>query len=129
MSITHTPPNHETSLVCDESAPASARAVIRKLDPAAPRIGDAMLLASELVTNAVRHSGCRQSDRIMLRTEYVGAHLRIEVCDPARSSCSPHLAATEDHFGAMGLRVVEALADRWGAQRGREQVVWAEIGR
>jgi len=88
-----------------------------------------MLLASELVTNAVRHSGCRPSDHITLRAELSAGGVRLEVCDPALSTSVPRLPAVDDPFGGMGLRVVEALADRWGNERGREQVVWAEISR
>lgn len=129
MTVSESATNYETSLVCDESAPAGARAAIREIDPAAPLIGDAMLLASELVTNAVRHSGCQPTDHITLRAAVRGSVVRLEVSDPARSASVPRLPGPDDPFGGMGLRVVEALADRWGNERGREQVVWAELSR
>lgn len=127
--MTATDTHDETRLTCDESAPAAARAVIRALDPGAAVIGDAMLLASELITNAVRHSGCRQDEEITLRAEMIGRGVRIEVRDPAHSGAVPYLAAPDDHFGGMGLRLVEALSDRWGSERGVEQTVWAELRR
>src|SRR5947209_4894454 len=131
MPLTPLPTTAEfnLSLDCEESAPAQARAAIRELDPSSALIGDGMLLTSELVTNALRHSGCREGDRITLRANLSGDHLRIEVSDPARSGTVPRLASAAEHFGQMGLRVVEALSDRWGAACGDEQVVWAEITR
>src|SRR5947209_6495450 len=101
MSAARTPTSHESRLACDESAPANARAAIRSLNPRAPLIGDAMLLASELVTNAVRHSGCEPDDHIGLRAELLGTSVRIEVRDPARSASIPRVAAGADHFGGM----------------------------
>ena len=128
MTVSASPINYEFSLPCDESAPARARAALRSLDPGDPLIGDAMLLASELVTNAVRHSGCDVTDRIGLRAELLGASVRIEVRDPALSGSVPFAAVEQDLFGGMGLRLVEALSDSWGAERDHEhQLVWAEI--
>jgi serine/threonine-protein kinase RsbW len=127
VSAIGTPTNHESRLVCDESAPAQARAAIRSLNPRAPLIGDAMLVVSELVTNAVRHSGCDATDHIELRAALLGSAVRIEVRDPGRTRSIPCVAIEGDHFGGMGLRLVEALSDSWGAERGGEQVVWAEI--
>jgi anti-sigma regulatory factor (Ser/Thr protein kinase) len=120
----------DTRLECAESAPAAARDAVRALDPADPLLGDAMLLASELVTNALQHSGWRPGDRFALRVELWPDHLRIEVADPGRAATSPTAAAPENAFGSMGLRIVEALATRWGASRqAGELVVWAELDR
>jgi anti-sigma regulatory factor (Ser/Thr protein kinase) len=131
MSITETRSIAElrTTLPVDDSAPADARLAMRELDPSAALMGDAMLLASELVTNAVQHSGCGDEDQITLHAELCRGGVRIEVGHPVRSESVPRVAAGADHFGGMGLRVVEALSDRWGFERDGEQVVWAEIAR
>ncbi|GAA3371663.1 hypothetical protein GCM10020367_23230 [Streptomyces sannanensis] len=75
--------------------------------------GDAALVASELVTNALLHGSlCERLIRV--RITLTGASLRIEVSDP-RGERLPSLrpAEAEDQFG-RGLHVVEHLAARWG---------------
>src|SRR5947209_17079899 len=117
MSITDTRSIAELqrTLVPDDSAPADARAALHGLDPSAALIGDAMLLASELVTNAVQHGGCSGEDRITLDVELFRGGVRIEVSHPLRPGTAPRPTSAEDHFSGMGLRVVEALADRWAS--------------
>ena len=47
------------TLPCAPSASAAVREELSRLDGLGWVIGDAMLVASELVNNAVVHSGCR----------------------------------------------------------------------
>ncbi len=85
----------------------------------------AVLLVSELVTNAARHA--RHTDAITLELEAAGSCLRIEVY-----RCRPGLTAprTQGEFdeSGFGFTLVDSLADRWGI---RETVigktVWAEL--
>jgi anti-sigma regulatory factor (Ser/Thr protein kinase) len=85
----------------------------------------AVLLVSELVTNAVVHA----RGPICL-TVHTDAHwVRIEVEDPVHRR--PVLrAATLDALDGRGLLVVDKLATDWGTeQRATRKVVWFEIGR
>lgn len=85
----------------------------------------AVLLVSELVTNAVVHA----PGRISL-TVHTDAHwVRIEVQDQGRRP--PILrSATQDQLNGRGMRVVDELATDWGTQRRHNQkVVWFEIAR
>jgi anti-sigma regulatory factor (Ser/Thr protein kinase) len=91
-------------------------------------IGDVMLIASELVTNAVLYSGCNEEDEIELRLERTDGHLRLSVLDPGRSTQSARVAVDEQRAsGGLGLFVVEQLASRWGADRSERYRVWAEV--
>ena len=86
-------------------------------------VDDAVLIVSEMVTNAVRHGQGRV--RLKLRR---GAHvLRLEVRDgsPRLPMLLPVAADAEC---GRGLRIVTALAHRWGTTRVRGgKIVWAEV--
>jgi anti-sigma regulatory factor (Ser/Thr protein kinase) len=90
-----------------------------------------LLLASELVTNAVRHAGLGTRDLIRLRCRAGADMTRVEVCDAARSEQVPRRRAARPEaleVGGLGLGLVEALADRWGVdRRARETCVWFEL--
>jgi anti-sigma regulatory factor (Ser/Thr protein kinase) len=85
----------------------------------------AVLLVSELVSNAVVHAG-----GTVCVTAHADAHwVRIEVEDQGRGR--PVLRpAREDEPDGRGLAVVEKLATDWGIeQRATHKVVWFEIAR
>ncbi|MCX4908640.1 ATP-binding protein [Streptomyces sp. NBC_00878] len=88
--------------------------------------GDAALVVSELMTNALLHGSLR--DRLVrVRITLTGSVLRIEVSDP-RGERLPCLRAAEgaDQFG-RGLLLVETLTDRWGSEpRSIGKTVYAE---
>jgi anti-sigma regulatory factor (Ser/Thr protein kinase) len=115
-------------LRCDSEAPAAVREAIRALD-VGWLAGDAMLVASELVTNAVIHSGCTPSDRLEVGIQVDRDHLLISVRDPGSSGRAARLREDDDAFGGMGLRVVEQLARHWSSERGDGHRVWAELAR
>lgn len=87
---------------------------------------DAVLVVSELVTNAKLHTGgCHE---LMLRA---GDAFRVEVYD-GHGELPPPLPALRPgrpgRPGGHGLRLVHRLADRWGVQAtGQGKVVWAEF--
>jgi anti-sigma regulatory factor (Ser/Thr protein kinase) len=86
----------------------------------------AVLLASELVGNAVRHTQDGGSG-LELRLEAAGAWFRIEVTDRDPMLPRPRSPSGMDESG-FGFVLVEALADKWGV---RETVggkaVWIEL--
>ncbi|MEU9305367.1 ATP-binding protein [Streptomyces sp. NPDC048269] len=84
---------------------------------------DALLLVSELLTNASLHAGgCHE---LVLTA---GEALRIEVYDGTSAPPRRHPAPQRGVPGGHGLYIVERLSDRWGARTHEHgKVVWAEI--
>jgi anti-sigma regulatory factor (Ser/Thr protein kinase) len=112
---------------CDDRAPAVVRQKIRSLPDLAGAVADAILVASELVTNAVRHSLCTEDDSLTVCVTRDG-RLRIAVIDPGASGQSAEIADRPGELGGLGLKVVEQLAAKWGAERRNEGYrVWAEL--
>lgn len=84
-----------------------------------------ILLISELVTNAVVHTGCPA----VLRMLFGGPGVRVEVADASDREPARRRAAGDD-TGGRGLELVDGLADRWGWQReGAGKRIWCEIDR
>ncbi|MER6318576.1 ATP-binding protein [Streptomyces sp. NPDC001581] len=84
---------------------------------------DALLVVSELVTNAALHArGCHE---LVLTA---GETLRIDVLDGARALPRPRAVPRPGVPGGHGLHIVQRLSDRWGSYaHGTGKVVWAEI--
>ncbi len=87
--------------------------------------GDLMLLVSELVTNAVRHT---RGESFEVRLEIRPELLRLEVHDEG-TGFSPRIAPSDDGSGGYGLYIVDRLADRWGVERHDGGVIWLEVDR
>ena len=90
-----------------------------------------ILLVSELVTNAVVHTGRPAVLRLLLSGLRDGAvgKVRLEVADT--SACPPvPRCADGDETGGRGLALVEVLADRWGwSYEGIGKRIWCELDR
>lgn len=91
-----------------------------------------VLLISELVTNAVVHTGCPAVLRMAYRCpmhEPQRGTVRVEVEDV--SDRPPALRHAErNETGGRGLELVEGLADRWGWRpEGSGKQIWCEIDR
>ncbi len=90
--------------------------------------GDAALLASELITNALLH-GCLRERLFRVELFLTGATLRVAVTDP-KGERRPRPRAADpyyDQFG-RGLLIVRTLANRWGVEgRTVGKTVWAEL--
>ncbi|MFE0325336.1 ATP-binding protein [Streptomyces sp. NPDC058960] len=89
---------------------------------------DAVLVTSELVTNAVKHSA---GDRIVCRILTDGHRLRIEVEDENRGGTLPtRRRPGPDDQGGRGLMLVGMLSGGWGvrdAPDGSGRIVWADL--
>jgi len=85
----------------------------------------AVLLVSELVTNAVRHA--RGTDAIALKLQTAGTWLRIEVQDGDSRWPQPRTPAGFDESG-FGFVLVDAMASKWGVRgTATGKAVWAEV--
>lgn len=89
----------------------------------------AVLVLSELLTNAGRHARVSPGREIETRFLSVGGGLRIEVHDGSEilpQEREPDVDACE----GRGLLLVNALADAWGigGRDGPGKVVWAQLG-
>jgi anti-sigma regulatory factor (Ser/Thr protein kinase) len=109
-------------------APARARAWVAEhaADLAPSLLQDALLVISELVTNAVRHG--RPEIVVSLRRTPQG--LRVAVQDAGPALPAPARTTAPDVPSGRGLLIVEATATRWGvdpAWPGPGKTVWVEL--
>ncbi|HET7128732.1 MAG TPA: ATP-binding protein [Gaiellaceae bacterium] len=75
------------------------------------RRADALLVASELVANAIQH-GSGSDDRIDVEVAVASRTLRICVRDRARRRVAPTTRVPHEHAqSGRGLQIVEALAE------------------
>ncbi|MFQ6141662.1 ATP-binding protein [Streptomyces seoulensis] len=89
-----------------------------------------VLLVSELVTNAVVHTGCPAVLRLSLPgTAAEAATVRLEVADASTRAPVPR-CPDDDATGGRGLALVDGLADRWGwSAEGAGKRIWCELDR
>lgn len=107
--------------------PRSRRFVAEVLERSGRDASDAVLLvASELVTNAVRHG----DGDVELRIDVDGDRVRLEVLDDGHVKVEvPHVAPAPTAIGGRGLQLVRDISRRWGSgfdPAGRT-LVWAEL--
>jgi anti-sigma regulatory factor (Ser/Thr protein kinase) len=106
-------------------APRLARHHVRSL---ATRLGDeraedAVLLVSELVTNAVKYGGDGPIELVIAQPHN---RVRVAVRDPGGPGPLPEMRAPGTAGGGHGLRLVDEIADRWGVEHG-STIVWFEF--
>jgi signal transduction histidine kinase len=109
-------------------APGEARAALRRFHPELPPelMQIVVLLASELVANAVQHAG---SDWIPIRCEVVPAHVRVEVEDDGDGFTPNPVPPSPGVAGGWGLHLVDELSSRWGVAESGGTRVWFEVDR
>ncbi|MEU9831206.1 ATP-binding protein [Streptosporangium sp. NPDC048047] len=94
-------------------------------------LDDALLLLSEVVTNAVVHSdsGRIPGGSVTVCLGVVDDALHVEVIDDGSADSVPFVrAADSDSDGGRGLLLVELLAAEWGVRDGRDgTAVWFRL--
>jgi anti-sigma regulatory factor (Ser/Thr protein kinase) len=115
-------------VVCATHAPAVVRAAlsaIRELDAVCD---DAILIATELVTNAVLHSGGTTGNTIHVQALLRAGNVLLSVDDPGLSDDTPRMRDADAlRDSGHGLRIVNQLARKWGVEANGGHRVWAEL--
>ncbi len=119
--------DRHVDLAAVSDAPGQARAEIRSTLVEwglLPCLDDALLIASELVTNAARHG----QGKVKLHIQATDGLVRIEVEDQSIQQVPQRRNPTDASAGGRGLILVEALSERWGWDSGTSsKTVWAEL--
>ncbi|EFE72335.1 predicted protein [Streptomyces viridosporus ATCC 14672] len=127
-------PQFDVSFLADQAAIAPVRRQLRACLEAngLKRVADDVALAcQELMANAVVH-GCRNlsfETRLTVTASWSDVQLRVAVHDPSGEEPRKQDESSSRTDG-RGLRLVSALADRWGVQldtAGRGKSVWMEF--
>lgn len=80
--------------------------------------GTAVLLTSELVTNAIVHSSSgRRGGSVTIVVTQVAGGIRVEVTDAGSDRGRPAVRYESYACGGHGLLLVQSLADEWGYVR------------
>ena len=107
--------------------PRSRRFVAEVLERSGASATDAVLLvASELVTNAV----CHGAGEVELRVDVRGDEVRLEVLDGGHARVvAPRAVAAPTATGGRGLQLVREVSRRWGSgfDAAGRTLVWAEL--
>ena len=104
-----------------------ARAALATLLRGCPLADDVILVASELVTNSVRHSASGDGGEFILRAEIGAGSVRIEVADAG----GPWGGEPGDDGRPHGFDVVDAIAGsrNWGiGGDAGGRIAWARLG-
>jgi anti-sigma regulatory factor (Ser/Thr protein kinase) len=111
-------------------APAEARAALAAgvLDAVPPRLHcDLVLMASELVSNAVDHGRMDERRTIELGVAIEPGRVRVQVSDDGPGFADACRSSRLDEPRGWGLLLVELLAARWGVHDDRPTAVWFEL--
>lgn len=106
-------------------APGLARARLEefsdRIEPAL--LDDLRIITSELVSNAVLHSGRREGVPIKVKTSLAANVMRVKVTDYGAQVSS--LPVQPDRRSGLGF--VQLISDRWAAAASPPFYVWAAI--
>jgi anti-sigma regulatory factor (Ser/Thr protein kinase) len=109
-------------------APSEARTALRRFHPELqPDLMQiVVLLASELVSNAVKHA---KADLIAIRCQVLPQNIRVEVADEGPGFEPDPSKIDASQIGGWGLHLVDELSSRWGVADDSGSRVWFEIDR
>ncbi|GIH93834.1 ATP-binding protein [Planobispora siamensis] len=91
-------------------------------------IDDAVLVVSELLSNALRHAHPLPSGQVKVSWRWTDGHVEVAVSDGGATTEPRAGRASLSALGGRGLGIVEYLADRWGVRHeGETTTVWAVV--
>ncbi len=107
-------------LIIDDLAPQLDRVVVE----------EAAIIASELLSNALRHARPLEDRRLLIRWQVRGGVLDIEVTDGGSPYVVRPLRPAVLATYGRGLRIVRSLAHEWGVFEDADgrRTVWACLG-
>lgn len=127
-SLIHDRPGRHVGLPFDPRAVSLARSIVgEQIGDAPPElVDDAVLLTSELVSNAVLHG----EPPLFLAVRADDDAVTVAVTDAsAAEPAPPPVASQPDEARGRGLRIVDYLASAWGVERGDTgKTVWFHVG-
>lgn len=113
-----------------ESVSRARSEVRRWLGDDHPSVEDAVLAASELLTNALCHSNARPYDLIGLTVAVTDGVIYVEVRDPGSTFSAPYLRQEPEAETGRGLLIISKISQDWGVRehgRGLGRTVWCAI--
>ncbi|MFC4062982.1 ATP-binding protein [Planomonospora corallina] len=91
-------------------------------------IDDAVLVVSELLSNALRHAHPLPSGQIKVAWQCTDGHVEVAVSDGGSATEPRAGRAALSSLGGRGLGIVEYLAENWGVRHdGDITTVWALV--
>ena len=122
----------QLELARDVQAPALARAEIAEccgqLELGPSLCQSLILLVSEVVSNAVRHSAGDPQAAVGLVASFGERTIRVTVTDAGNGFTPRPRDPARTHDG-YGLYLLEKVADRWGVESRGDTKVWFELPR
>lgn len=116
-------------LAPEDRSPGAARRIVRNavMEAGLDQILDeALLLTTELVTNALVHGGTE----VELDVEVVDFTLKVQVSDRGDGRVLLGASPSEEREGGRGIYLVDALATAWGTRHSQDgKTVWFELGK
>jgi hypothetical protein len=114
---------------------AEARHYVARALASCPAVADAILLTSELATNAVQHSATGLGGTFAVAISHGPGRVRLTVTDDGSPGRPLIAAADELSTSGRGLILVDCLAIRWGytgpgepgRSAGERSTVWFEL--
>lgn len=129
MTASGAPIVRRTVLPAELRSPGAARSVVRAAVTEGELSGildEALLLTTELVTNAVVHAATQVTVEVICDA----AGLTVTVLDGAAGSLAPITSGGPDDERGRGLILVEGLAERWGTvHHAGGKGVWFHLAR
>jgi anti-sigma regulatory factor (Ser/Thr protein kinase) len=102
-----------------------ARVFVGQVLGGCPVSDEAVLLTSELVTNAITHTASGRDGKVTVTVYRADTRVRVEVRDEGSDEIPVVRPHDEDRDCGYGLGLVELMAHRWGHRGGqRGRVVW-----
>jgi len=102
-----------------------ARRFVGQVLGGCPVTDEAVLLTSELVTNAITHTASGRGGKVTVTVYRDDTRVRVEVRDDGSAEIPVVRPHNEARDSGYGLGLVELMAHRWGHRGGqRGRVVW-----
>lgn len=97
---------------------------------AAAERDDAMLVLSELVSNAIKHAAPLPGGDVRVRWAIAADVLHIEITDGGAATRPNAVVAAVSAIGGRGLDIVRTVCRQWGVTEEMDSVtVWADVPR